>query len=234
MDIQKIENALNQAADPAPLPTNDCLRPRQLAAWMDGGLCDTEHKSAEQHLADCDFCLNQLALLLRSEDSSSTASLPASVTERAERMAVQPLRRSHGYRVWATAAVVILAVGLISIQWMPDVSAPGESPLQQTRYIDRGRQEPRLLAPDSGSMIRPVDQVFRWTPVPGSLFYDVRLVSLDGDLLLRERVDGTRWLIPQSLVLKAGEEYYVRVDAYLSDAKFLSSEHVLFTVDDDR
>jgi hypothetical protein len=79
-------------------------------------------------------------------------------------------------------------------------------------------------------VIEPLQQVFQWTEVPGSLFYDVRLVSPDGDLLLRERVEGTRWLIPEHLQLQAGQEYFVRVDAYLSDAKYLSSEHRVFTV----
>jgi hypothetical protein len=72
--------------------------------------------------------------------------------------------------------------------------------------------------------------VFRWTEVPGSLFYDVRLLDPDGEVLLRERVETTRWLIPDKLHLQAGGEYYVRVDAYLDDERFLSSEHVVFHV----
>jgi len=79
--------------------------------------------------------------------------------------------------------------------------------------------------------VLPQEQVFRWSEVPGALFYDVRLVSLDGDLLLRERVDGTRWLIPNSMKLEPGQEYFVRVDAYLDDARYLSSEHRLFRVE---
>ena len=66
--------------------------------------------------------------------------------------------------------------------------------------------------------------------MPGALFYDVRLVSLEGDLLLRERVEDTRWLLPETLKLEPGEEYFIRIDAYLSDSKFLSSEHVVFQV----
>ena len=134
----------------------------------------------------------------------------------------------------AVAAVLVLALGLVLA--LRQQSPESENPSQpQTRYAaDTQRLHPRLLAPAGDSVIQPLEQVFRWTDVPGTLFYDVQLVDADGDLLLRERVSGTRWLIPDNLHLQPGEDYFLRVDAYLSDAKYLSSEHLVFRVGGER
>ncbi|MGD8358243.1 MAG: anti-sigma factor [Lysobacterales bacterium] len=230
MDIDRIIDALKQAADEEPKPNGACLDPGQLAAFMDGGLSFEERAAAERHLAGCDHCLAQLAAMLRSAGGTDVPSLPAEVVEQAERLATPSQRRRRTHFGWAAAAVLVLAVSIVSIQWVGGPTAPEQEPTRETRYIDRQPLQPTLLAPREGSVIQPLEQVFRWTSVPGSLFYDVQLVNADGDLLLRERVDDTRWLIPKDLKLTPGAEYYVRIDAYVSDAKYLSSEHVAFSV----
>jgi hypothetical protein len=229
MDEREIIAALSGSADAAPTRTDACLEARSLAGYLDGALCDTERAAVEAHLADCGFCLRQLAVLIRSAEGTDVPGLPVAVLARAERLAVQPVHRRHARFQWAAAAVVVLALGLFANQWLPKGPAIGEPP-RQTRYADQQALQPRLIAPDEGSVIEPLQQVFQWTQVPGSLFYDVRLVSPDGDLLLRERVESTRWLIPDHLRLEPGQEYFVRIDAYLSDAKYLSSEHRVFSV----
>jgi hypothetical protein len=230
MDEKDVIAALSRGAQRAPARTEACLRPDLLAALLDGGLDASRRLAAETHVADCGFCLAQLAVLIRSADDAEPPAMPDSVIARAERLAVRPARRFGSRHGWAAAAVVVLAVGLLSTQWAPPGVGPSAKPPRQTRYADGEALQPRLLAPVEGSVIEPLEQVFHWTAVPGSLFYDVRLVSPDGDLLLRERVNDTRWLIPAHLELRPGEEYFVRVDAYLNDAKYLSSEHVVFTV----
>ena len=230
MDKREIIAALSRSRDAAAAATDACPQPEALAAYLDGGLCDSERAAAEVHLADCAFCLGQLAALLRSMEDSAPADLPETLREQAERLATTPERHAGNRFRWAAAAVVVLALGLFATQWPPAGSVPSNESARQTRYADRTALQPRLLAPGEGGVITPLEQVFRWSEVPGALFYDVRLVSPDGDLLLRERVEETRWLIPENLELEPGADYFVRIDAYLSDAKYLSSEHVLFTV----
>jgi hypothetical protein len=73
---------------------------------------------------------------------------------------------------------------------------------------------------------------FRWTEVAGSPYYDVRIVTDDGAVVVRERVAGTTWQPPAQLRLQPGAEYFVHVDAYPSGDKAVSSDHVPFRVSD--
>jgi len=76
--------------------------------------------------------------------------------------------------------------------------------------------------------------VFRWKEVPGSLFYDIRIVSDDGAQIARQRVWDTQWSLPRETRLQAGNEYFVRVDAFISEGKAISSEHTVFKVGNTR
>jgi len=80
----------------------------------------------------------------------------------------------------------------------------------------------------------PGDGVFRWTAVSNSLYYQLRIVSDEGDLVWQGRVDGTHWVLPAGLSLAPGAEYFVRVDAYLTEAKALNSDYLLFRVGERR
>jgi hypothetical protein len=93
---------------------------------------------------------------------------------------------------------------------------------------------PQVLAPANGATIDPGSLVFQWSEVPDSLFYDVRVVTDEGDLIWQERVEDTRLGLPGHLQLKPGSEYFVQVDAYLAAAKSISSRHVPFTVKEQR
>jgi hypothetical protein len=202
----------------------------------------------EAHLADCPFCMQQLAHICRSR-AEETGEVSSELLLQAEalgaRQAANPapgiqradsgLPRSRFPAAVAIAATVVLAVGIMMVNFKTgNPVKPDPENFQTTRNADGSAMNPRVLAPVSASLIVPAEQVFRWTEVPGALFYDVRLVAPDGELLLRERVETTRWLIPELLHLEPGHEYFVRVDAYLDDEQFLSSEHVVFGVRDEQ
>ena len=78
--------------------------------------------------------------------------------------------------------------------------------------------------------IEPARLVVRWTEVPGSQYYDVRIVTDSGDLVREARVEGTEWRPSTEIALRPGAEYYVHVDAYPSSTKAISSDHVPFTI----
>ena len=98
------------------------------------------------------------------------------------------------------------------------------------RNIDRGNPAPTIQAPIKGAHVRPDDLTIRWTPVPGSLYYDIRLVNAKGFLIWQERIEDNQSNLPDHLKLVSGDQYYVRVDAYLAEAKSISSQHVPFTI----
>jgi len=232
MNVQRIIALLKVSAEPDTEATGACLPPERLAAYHDGVLHNGERTAVETHLASCDRCLGQLSAISRAAaGQDAEAGVPASLISRADALFTPavPSRRSWAVPL-AAAAMLLLALNLALGPSDDTNNEPGPTATPQTRYADHEVVQPRLLAPAEGSVVQPSQQVFQWTEVPGTLFYDVRLVSLDGDLLLQERVDGTRWLIPESLHLKPGQEYFVRIDAYLSDAKYLSSEHRVFRV----
>jgi hypothetical protein len=114
---------------------------------------------------------------------------------------------------------------------------PGASPDQgsitpdsTTRTITDHLQGLRLMSPTAGSEISVRQAEFRWTAIAGSPYYDVRIVTDDGDLVAEQRVAGTEWKLPPESKLRPGAEYYVHVDAYPTGDKALSSEHVPFRV----
>lgn len=226
MNKEKIQKMLSRSRSVSQ-ESDECLVTEHLAAYLDGSLRGEHRKTAKVHLADCSHCLDRASAIVRSEDESDF-SIPARLLQKAETL--PPGRDIRRIPRWAAAAVAALAVGLMLQQPLPVREGSVQSEPRQVRYSDRNALQPQVLAPEDGSVIYPSEQIFRWTEVPGSLFYDVRLVSSDGDLLVRERVQDTRWLIPHSMGLEEGQEYYVRVDAWLNDSKFLSSEHVVFMI----
>jgi len=237
MNVRQMIMLLKASAAPGVVSTKACLAPEVLATVVDSGLNEGGTAAHALHLASCDYCLGQLSVLSRAAaEQHRHAAVPASVIARAEALFDDsiPARATAQWR-WAVplaaAAALILAIALRLGPAASLKAEAGGTIAPPTRYVTGQLQHPSLVLPAEGGVVRPLEQVFRWTEVPGALFYEVRLVSLGGDLLLRERVDDTRWLIPKGVNLGPGDEYFVRIDAYLSDAKYLSSEHRLFRVE---
>lgn len=240
MDRQQIIETLRSSAGRIAVPAPDCPKPEQLAAWTDGQCLPKEQAALQAHTADCAYCLQQVAAVLRSmEDERSHNPITAwpgsaTVTRREAGGRVQagarlPVSTRWPMR-WAAAAVMVLAIGLFTWNQVPSGSpAVGD---RVTRYVDNQTLRPDLLSPAADSVIQGAGEPFRWTAVPGSLYYDIRLLNSDGELLLRERIKDTQWLLPKHLALTSGEEYFVRIDAYLDETRYLSSEHRVFQVAD--
>jgi len=231
------------------LPTNaavrtpDCPDDHTLAASVDGQLPDESIKQIALHLADCDFCTAQVGLLKRLHGSESEQRVNEFVLARARRMGKSNKRSTfrHVPR-WASAAVVVLAVLLVS-RWssfnqenpgvigksLPDLTPQVFEP-RQSRNLNSDILKLRVLAPSNGSTIDPGSLVFQWTEIPGSLYYNVRVVTDGGDLIWQTRVNDTESGLPEYLQLKPDTAYFFRVDAYLASAKSISSQHVLFSI----
>jgi len=219
----------------------DCPDDYDLASYLEGGLSEREHHHFELHLADCDFCMGLVGLLGRARDSEANEQIPELLMARSRKLAnsktgMPAFRLRHGRR-WATAAAVVLAFGLFinlesSRQFNPGTGSPGASPdpVRQERSIDPYALVPRVTSPLDNSKIDPTSQQFSWAPVRDSLYYQVRIVSDEGDLLWQERLPGTQWKLPSELTLSSNAEYFVRVDAYLTESKSLNSDYVVFRV----
>lgn len=223
--------------------TPECPDEHELAASADGKLADQNNNSITSHLANCDFCLAQVALLKRIDRVEPEKQVSEFVLARAKRMGRR--KQNPGFRHasrWASAAVIVVAVLVVS-RWNSPVvvepeatgdtkslSAPEVGGPDQVRSRNLNISKPRVLTPVTGAIMSLDDLVFRWTEVSGSLYYDARVVNSGGDLVWQARVQETELELPEQLQLNPDVEYFFRVDAYLASARRVSSEHVLFSV----
>lgn len=241
MNDDGVKKLLRQVK-PLPTPGRYCPTEALLAGFADGGLSEQEHHALSGHIADCDYCLVRLGALGRAREADGEFPVPELVRARAERLVAGGLSRPPVWRRaqrWAAAAVLVAAVGLLFLA-SEDNGLPGTaqdtvstvSAGRETRYSESLPAGPTLLWPREGIVVDPVGQEFRWTEVFDTLYYDLRIVTDEGDLVWQERVSGTSWNLPAALPLRPGDEYFVRVDAWLNDSKSLNSDYVWFRYGD--
>ena len=70
-----------------------CPDEHQIAAYAYHQLHGREKDRVEAHLADCAFCLDQVAFLVRARKAEISGSVPASVLSRAQELASAKARR---------------------------------------------------------------------------------------------------------------------------------------------
>ena len=221
-------------------PTNSpgrgpaCPDEHAIAAFVDGTLGTDAREPLETHLADCTHCLALVGLLSRGRAAHATESAPEPAIVRARALA-QP--RSRHWRPfapqWAAAAVAVLAMAALvrlSQPSGPTADSGERSDVPTTRTGTATLPGLRLLSPSPGTTVSRKQLIFRWTAVPGTHYYDVRVVTDAGDVVTEEHVTGTEWRLKNPTALRPGLEYFVHVDAYVSDGKAIGSEHVSFHV----
>ena len=219
MDRKHLISLLQQSAAADFEQTPFCPGDEDVAAYVDGAISAEQRVSLERHLPDCPACMRRVGLLTRlmrdnggtEEPVMSEASAP--LTWKSQR--------------WAVAATVLLAVGWLT--WTP-IGDRGD--YSETRTLQPQLTQPEILAPNAGYLENGDGLFVRWTDVPGSLYYEVRIVSDAGDLVSLQRVDDSEWTPNEQLALQPGREYYLRVDAYLTDSQSIRSEHIPFRVKD--
>lgn len=230
-----------------------CPDESQLAAYVDGRLEASEREKIKAHLADCNFCLDQVAFVARIERATLPESVPASVLSRARELAGPPskvaLVPAWG-RVAAAAAVACLAVVVtISVRRahvtspsgatppvLTPAGVPPNSPASSAETSEvRGATRNAPLAvvfPAPDSVVPRKDLQLRWEAVSGALNYDVSLMTADGNLVWEQRADRNSLAVPAGVKLEAGHKYYLMVRADLPQGKTVDSKAVAFSVAD--
>ncbi len=237
MDRDELKFLLESRGVPERQP--GCPADELAASYIEGGLRETAHRAFEAHLAACAWCIERIGILGRAMQHEAETSVPDLALERARRMAGETESPAWTWRLapaWApalaAAALVVLAIGLMMRDQAstggPDASSPPTAEVPTTRSIDPGAMSPGSLSPRDHIRVTGSGAAFDWTPVKDSLYYQVRIVSDEGDLLWLERVHGTQWALPGELALTGGGEYFVRVDAFLSETRSVNSDYVLF------
>jgi hypothetical protein len=213
-----------------------CPDEHQIAGYVDGGLDAAAREQVELHIADCRRCLALVGLLCRERDADAIRLVPdGAVAPTRPRVTKRPQLRWRLAPQWAAAAALVLAVPLLlQLGRNLDRGTEGQGRPEPsvTRTLSPTAAELQVLSPGDGASVDPRRLSFRWTEVSGSPFYDVRIVTDAGDVVVQQRVTGTAWRLPAQLNLQPGAEYFVRIDAYPSGDKAVSSDHVPFRVSD--
>ena len=244
MNRKSLNSLLRQQLPDLPENTPFCPEDETLAEWFDGAISEQEYEPIKRHVTDCRFCNARIGFLARLQKITDIETVPGDLLASARLMGSRP-QHFRQAPAWAAAAVVVLSVSLLvsfGYRNVTETSSPESSPTVVIPEIDQTRQlrslgtesiTPRLLSPTEGENVDPFDLHIRWTDVPGSLYYDLFVMSDAGDLVLETRVRDSQWSGRTSVELHSSGEYFVRVEAHLADSRIVSSEHVIFTVKGD-
>lgn len=239
MDQQKLTALLHQQDPEIGERTPFCPDGYEIAAYFDCKHLHPDRELSEHHLINCRYCLAQFAVLAQLHKNDDVEQIPESLLAVADQFGHQPRRRLRYASAWAAAAVVFITLFTIAgrgpiLDPGPGVQVPLASPVsedaRQLRNINRNKEALTILAPIKGANVTPEELMIRWTNVPGSLYYDIRLVNAEGFTIWQNRIEETQSNLPDHLELISGDQYFVRVDAYLAEAKRISSRHVQFTI----
>jgi hypothetical protein len=235
MSPVNLTTLLAAGADAESLRTQDCPDEHLIAGYVDGTLDTESCRALEEHVGGCGHCIALVGLLGRERRTDAIEPVPDEIV--AQACALVTKERPRTWRLaphWAAAAALVLAVPLLIQLGRVDrgVEGQGRPEPPATRTLVPSTSPLRVLSPGAGAVVDAGQLSFRWSEVQGSPFYDVRIVTDAGDIVVRQRVTGTSWRPPAQLELRRGAEYFVHIDAYPSGEKALGSDHVPFRVAD--
>lgn len=234
MNTDELKSRLRGAA-PLPQARADCPADETLASYVEGGMSESDHAAFEWHLADCGWCMARVGMLGRARQCEPEPELPEFTLSKARRIVVAtPPARSAWRRQaprWAAAAVVVIALSMGGLELL-NKTAPIDLASDPTvRNIEPLAAQPRLVWPTEGAVIGLDRMTIEWSPVAETLYYQVRIVTDAGDLVWQEQLPGTQWNAPPELQLTPGSDYFIRVDAFLTETKTMSSDYVAFRLE---
>ena len=232
-----------------------CPDDAELAAFIDGKLDGSAKEHTLRHLADCSHCLAQVAELTRLQTGEAPVEVPAHLLARGRGLVgtTQAGTRRPLVRWGAIAAAAACMALIVATTYRQPLPPPAVLPTQPppprvrvepvtptpnqpeaqraVRNMPNRAVAPQLLYPREGAAVAPGGIEFRWQAVPGTLYYDVRLISEEGDVIWEARTEKSEASLPSDVDLTAGQGFYVRVQAWLAEGKTVTSRAVSFRVE---
>jgi hypothetical protein len=229
MTDDDLERLLSSKESPTSRRARGCPDEMTLAAFVDGTLPESARSRVQGHLADCEACLQHVAAAFRA-DESPLPQVPVRLLARARELAGSPARGTliPAWR-WSliSAAAVLVVVTAVAVWHSATVHVPGISP-PEVRSGPVQLVVPQILSPAEGSTVLQEETELRWRGVAGAIYYEVQLVTAEGDVLWQERTEKTGTVIPNTVPVAPGQQVYLWVRAHLVDGKTLKSEPVGF------
>lgn len=210
-----------------------CLDDDAVAAYLDGRLDDATRGKAQSHLAGCKACRSLVAdvAAMRRLDPSP---LPLGLKERAFRAALPVRNKRVGMiPVFAAAGIACFALVVFYVQGpqrldltpkspapptvaksqMPSIQGHGDSDI--VRSLTPGPAAPTILSPTENATVRPGQLRFSWKSMPGAEYYEVHLVTTEGDPVWKGESKSSSLDLPPGTVLSEGT-YFVWIDATIN------------------
>ena len=228
-----------------------CPDDQTIAAYVDDALSQNRRAGVEFHLSKCERCRLIVADVVKLQREHE---LPVPPFEFARRPAQYAPAVSAGFRwIWAppAAAVALIVLMTVTIGLLrepqkllvtapPPPSAPmiakaepltsRNTPLHEIlRKPKLSEARPVILSPRQDSIVVRENLEFNWKPVSRSRYYEISVVTSDGDLLWEDQTEKSVLHLPSEVVLKRGS-YFVWITAYLSDGRVARSSPVRFVV----
>jgi Putative zinc-finger len=228
-----------------------CPSSTRIAAYVEHSLSDPERSRINRHLASCPYCRGLVSDTVKELQTTDVLEPPAELLERAR---VHVLSKSKR-RVWewvpvtaagvlATAVIVVIALAppqKLTIPERPSPAAPILSEPKPTKPVTPSEREtirglespenaPSFLFPRPDSVVPGNQLELRWVSVRGSLYYRIRILTTDGDLVWEGNSTVTHIQLPTRVSLKAGK-YFALASAMLKDGRTAKSTPVEFRVE---
>jgi len=173
----------------------------RIAAYLDGGLRHEEREDLERHLLICSDCRQDLA----------------------EASELTPQGRSR----WLTRAAPLAATAAAAAALLLWIGAPdmSQGPAGEPTLRGPGTPAPlQIVAPLEGSTTNPESLVFLWRAAAGVAYYVFTLTDANGDVVFTVGQPDTTLVLPRSVGLNPGAQYFWVVDALLDGAQSTSTE----------
>ena len=184
--------------------TNDPhLKDDVLAAYLDGALSAAERRVAEDHLAECATCRDELVGMSKLvADSARVRRWP---------------RLAGSVAAVAAAAIAFAVVG----PWraVPGPSTDSGDRMRESTPVDgASRRAVAVVTPAEGDTVTPRTLRFAWRPVAPNATYLLKLADTSS---VRWKIDtaDTTVALPDSVQLERGRSYTWWVDALTADGR---------------
>ena len=89
---------------------------------------------------------------------------------------------------------------------------------------------PKWIAPRNGDIVRGQNLEFRWMPLADAIFYDVRIMTADGDVVFEKQSEDTVLKLDSAALLAPNRKYFAVVLAHLRQGKTAKSDVVGFSI----